>query len=126
MGEAIERHIRQHEAAAPAIDWVPADGTPGAYRVGHSRPPHPADGLTAQVCIGGGAYSTIPNPQSYDQGGIVWHLTYADDGPYRLCAGSIIGTFDYLLSGGITMKEATHRLRLLRKARAALVKDPRP
>lgn len=111
---------RQHQDVAPIVPWTPADGVPGAVRVGHSQPPHLADGMTAHVCIGDGAYSTIPNPQSYGHGGIVWHLTYATEGPYRLSAASIIGSFDYLLSDDITMEEATHRLALLRKARAAL------
>ncbi|HEX8418555.1 MAG TPA: hypothetical protein VF638_00925 [Sphingomonas sp.] len=111
---------RLHDDVAPAIEWTPGPDVPGAYRVGHSLPPHLADGMTAQVCIGGGAFSTIPNPQSYESGGIVWHLTYATEGPYRLCAGSIISTFDYLLSDAITMKDATARLRTLRTARAAL------
>lgn len=113
--------------SAPEIAWTPADGVPGAYRVGHSKPNgHPADGMTASVCIGGGAYSTIPNPQSYKDGGIVWALTWGDAKAVRLTAGSLITSYDYLLSAAITMKEATRRLRLLRAARAALCRDPRP
>jgi hypothetical protein len=107
---------------APSIPWTPADGVPGAYRVGHSTPPHPADGLTAHICIGDGAYMTIANPQSYDEGGIVWRLTYGDTHNVRHAATSILTSFDYLLSGNITMQEATERLRLLRRAHASLVR----
>lgn len=127
LEEAAKIARREHEAVAPAIAWTPAEGSPGAYRVGHSKRPHLADGMTASVCIGDGAYSTIPNPQSYEHGGIVWHLTYSSDvRPYVLTAGSVITSYDYLLSGAITMKEATRRLRLLRSARAALAQEPRP
>lgn len=121
--ELREIVARRHDDVAPAIPWTPADDMPGGYRVGHSSRPHLADGMTASVCIGGGAYSTIPNPQSYHHGGIVWHLTWAADvRPYTGTAASIITTFDYLLSDGISMKDATNRLRLLRNARRALVK----
>jgi len=122
LEEAAKIAERRHDDVAPAIPWTPADETPGAYRVGHSLRPRLSDGMTASVCIGGGAYSTIPNPQSYHTGGIVWHLTWAGDvRPYALTAGSIVTTFDYLLSDAITMKEATRRLRLMRHARRALV-----
>jgi len=111
------------EATAPAIDWTPDRNVAGAYRVGHSAPSgHPADGMTAQVCMGGGAFSTIPNPMSYENGGIVWTLTYDNAEAVKLAAGSIITGYDYLLSGSISMKEATRRLQLLRRARANLVK----
>lgn len=123
LEEQAEIAARRHDDVAPAIPWTPADDTPGAYRVGHSSRPHMADGMTASVCIGGGAYSTIPNPQSYHHGGIVWNLTWATDvRPYTGTAACIITTFDYLLSDGISMKDATSRLRLLRNARRALVK----
>lgn len=126
LEEAAKIAARAHDDVAPAIDWTPAAGEPGAYRVGHSNPPHLADGMTAGVCIGDGAYSTIPNPQSYERGGIVWHLTWASDArPYVLTAASIISTFDYLLSSNIGMGEATRRLRLLRAARAALSRERR-
>lgn len=121
----LER-LAEREAAAPAIDWAPAADVPGAYRVGHSKPNgHPADGMTASVCIGDGAFSTIPNPMSYDNGGIVWALTYGNAHDVRLTAGSIITSYDYLLSDAINMQEATQRLRLLRNARRALAAKSR-
>lgn len=114
------------EPAAPAIEWTPGPDVPGAYRVGHSKPNgHPADGMTAQVCIGGGAFMTIPNPMSYKNGGIVWTLTYGAAHAVRLTAGSIITSYDYLLSDAINMEEATQRLRLLRNARRALATQER-
>jgi hypothetical protein len=106
---------------ARAIEWTPARDVVGAYRVGHSKPNgHPADGMTAHVCIGGGAFSTIPNPQSYENGGIVWTLTWGNADAVKFTAGSLITSYAYLLSDSITMKEATSRLRLLRKAYQAL------
>lgn len=119
MSEDITKRL--HDDVAPVVEWFPRKGTLGAVRVGHSTAKHLADGMTAIVDLGGGAFSTIPNPASYEHGGIVWHLTYATKGPYRLCAGSIVSTFDYLLSDALTMKEATERLRLMRKARAHLL-----
>lgn len=112
---------RAREAAAPAIEWAPKRGEVGAYRVGHSQPNgHPADGMTAHVDMGGGAFSTIPNPMSYENGGIVWTLAWGNAEAVKHTAGSIISSYDYLLSGSINMKEAARRLRLLRKARHEL------
>lgn len=112
----------EHNAVAPAIEWTPGPDIPGAYRVGHSKPNgHPADGMTAIVHIGDGAFSTIPNPMSYSEGGIVWTLAWGNAEAVKHTAGSIITSYDYLLSEAITMKDATHRLRLLRAARKALV-----
>lgn len=114
-------------AMAPAIEWTPARDVPGAYRVGHSKPNgHPADGMTAVVHIGDGAVMTIPNPMSYEYGGIVWTLAYGDAQAVRLTAGSIITSYDYLLSDAITMKEATSRLRALRNVRRALAERSKP
>lgn len=124
--QAARYSRRSHDEVAPAIEWTPQEDEPGAFRVGHSKAPHLADGMTAIICIGGGAFSTIPNPQSYQHGGIVWHLTYsANVRPYVLAAGSVISTFDYLLSDAIGMGEATRRLKLMRRARAALA-SPSP
>jgi hypothetical protein len=105
---------------APAIDWTPGRDVEGAYRVGHSQPPHPADGMTATVCIGDGAFSTILNPASFNNGSLGWTLTYGNAQAVRLTARSVIESYDYLLSGATTMKDATRRLRLLRNARRDL------
>lgn len=117
----LETLASRVEASAPAIDWPPGVNVIGAYRVGHSKPNgHPADGMTATVNMGDGAFSTIPNPMSYENGGIVWTLTYGDAHAVRLTAGSLISSYDYLLSDAINMREAVQRLRLLRNARRAL------
>jgi hypothetical protein len=50
-----------------------------------------------------------------------WSLRYATNvEPFRYSAAAVIGSYDYLLSGGITMAEATRRLRLLRERRRVL------
>lgn len=106
---------------APAVDWTPSPETEGAYRVGHSLGGHPADGLTASVQLGDGAYSTILNPQSFEDGGLIWCLTWWDDvEPIRHTAASVIESYDYLISSNISMAEATRRLKLLRNARKGL------
>lgn len=93
----------------------------GAVRVtGKLGGPHPADGLTAQVCLGGGAVSTIINPQSFEDGGPEWRCRYGDVEGIRYTAASLLESYDYLLSEAISLKEATRRLRLLRSARALL------
>lgn len=81
--------------------------------------PHPCNGMTAQVHLGESAYSTIIDPSS--DGGVGWMLRYGEATVVRYVAASAIASYDYLLSGGITMAEATRRLRILRKARAQLL-----
>ena len=78
-----------------------------------SKPPHPADGLTVGVDCGGGATMTIADPRSYEDGGISWQMTWGNPEPLRYVVASVLGSYDYLLSGSITMAEATRRLRLL-------------
>src|SRR3546814_10953602 len=80
--------------------------------------PHPADGMTAHVDLGDGASSRILNPQSFEDGGLCWSLTWWDSAePLRYVASSVIEDYDYLLSGAITTSEAIRRLRILRSAR---------
>jgi hypothetical protein len=81
---------------------------------------HPADGLTAQVNIGGGAVMTIQNPQSFIDGGVGWKLNYGNTEGVKHAAISLMQSYDYLISSEITMKEATSRLRMLRAARRSL------
>ena len=81
---------------------------------------HPADGLTAKVALGGGAVSTIINPQSFADGGPEWRCRYGDVEGIRYTVASLLESYDYLLSDAINMTEATRRLRLLRAGRAAL------
>lgn len=83
-----------------------------------NRRPHPCNGMTAQVHVGDGAYSSIMNP--HHDGGAEWMLRYGNPEVVRFTAASLIESYDYLLSGSINTKEAARRLRLLRNARAAL------
>lgn len=74
-----------------------------------------------QVDVGDGAVHAIPNPHADPH--VERMLRYsrdlsADPSNARLVAADILASFDYLLSGHITMKEATRRLRLLRRVRA--------
>lgn len=111
---------RHHGDVAPAIEWTPEKGAPGAYRVFHSTPPHAADGMTALVSMGDGAFMEMPNPQAGHHGSIGWTMTWGNARPVLLTARGIIESYDYLLSGSINMQEATNRLRLLRNARREL------
>lgn len=96
----------------------------GAVRVtGKLGGPHPADGLTAQVVLGGGAVATIINPQSFADGGPEWRCRYGDVEGIRYTAASLLESYDYLLSGAISTKEAIRRLRILRSARSALTQE---
>jgi hypothetical protein len=92
-----------------------------AVRVIESKShPHFADGLVAQVALGDGAYSSILNPRSFEDGGLAWRLTWGDAHKVRYVAASVIESYDYLLSPHLTMREATDRLRKLRAARKHL------
>jgi hypothetical protein len=95
---------------------------PGAVRVVGSltERKHPADGMTAVVQMGDGAAATIINPQCLDEGGPGWHLTWGNVEGVRYTAASLLESYDYLLSGNISMAEAARRLRLLRAARKGL------
>lgn len=76
--------------------------------------------LTAEINCGDGAFMTIVDPRSFEDGGVGWKLRYGNPDGVRHTAASLIDSYDYLLSGEITMKEATRRLRLLRAGRQAL------
>lgn len=81
---------------------------------------HPADGLTANVNIGDGAVMSIINPQSFAEGGPAWRMIYGDPIGIRFAVASLLDSYDYLLSANITSAEAIARLRVMRRARAAL------
>jgi len=67
------------------------------------------------VPTGGGAVHLIPNLwDREDQNNLVRRLCMDETG-HRL-ASSIVDSFDYLLSGAITQKEAIRRLKLMREA----------
>lgn len=93
----------------------------GSYRVtGQLGGKHPADGMTAEVAMGDGAYMSIINPQSFNNGGIEWRMRYGDPDGIRHTVASLLSSYNYLLSGEISMAEATRRLRLMRQARKGL------
>lgn len=96
----------------------------GRYRVS-PQSDHPASGMTVEVAMGGGAFSTIINPQSFKDGGPEWVMRYGNPESIRYAVASLLETFDYLLSDNITMKEATDRLRLLRAVRRDLAQEER-
>lgn len=116
MGELMEARIVS--TLFPNGEYAPA---------GHVRPSiksmpngHPADGMTAQVSLGGGAVSTIIDPRSFADGGPEWVCRYGNVESIRYTVASLLESYDYLLSANIPTKEATRRLRLLRVARSAL------
>ncbi len=76
--------------------------------------------LTAEINCGDGAFMTIVDPRSFGGGGVGWRLRYGNPDGVRYTAASLVESYDYLLSGEITTKEAVRRLRLLRTGRQAL------
>lgn len=91
----------------------------GNYRIITSKPAHPADGMTITVSMGDGAYSTIINPQSFENGGAEWVMRYGNPESIRYTVASLLQTFDYLLSDNISLTESTRRLRIMRAVRRA-------
>lgn len=79
---------------------------------------HPADGMTLEVDVGGGAAMRIVDPRSLEDGGLEWGLRYGAAGDLRYTAASVIESYDYLLSSAINEAEALRRLRELRRVRA--------
>lgn len=80
---------------------------------------NPPSGVTARVDCGDGAVMTMPN--MFHDWNVCWHLTWGDPEQARFVASSMIESYDYLLSGVISMKEAARRLRLLRAKRRELI-----
>lgn len=78
----------------------------------------PSRDCTAHVECGGGAVMTMVNPYSDDS--VEWALRYGNVERMRYVAASVVASYAYLLSGEITMKEATRRLRLMRARRVDL------
>lgn len=95
----------------------------GDVRVtGNTPGGHPADGMTAEVNVGDGAFTSIINPQSFANGGPEWVMRYGNPESLRYSVASLLASYDYLLCDDISTTEAIHRLRLLRSARTALSK----
>jgi hypothetical protein len=106
----------------PNNEYAPA----GHYRLTHGKNCHPADGMTIEISMGGGAYSTIINPQSFANGGPEWVMRYGNPESIRYTVASLLETFDYLLSRNINMAEATRRLRIMRAVRRAAISGEKP
>ena len=97
-------------------------GVPGTVRIiGELGGFHPADGLTADVSMGGGAFMSMANPISFKNGGPEWICRYGNVEGIRYAVASLLASYDYLLSEEINMTEAVRRLRMMRAARAALI-----
>jgi len=75
--------------------------------------------LTLEVDCGEGAFMSIVDPRSFQNGGVEWRLRYGSPDEVRFVAATLIASYDYLLSQGITKAEAVKRLTLLRRARRA-------
>lgn len=65
------------------------------------------------VPVGEGAVMFISNPVADPH--LNWSLRYIES-QKNLSAATVLDSYDYLLSENISMKEATRRLRLMRKA----------
>ena len=80
------------------------------------------------VDVGGGARMFVAAPNSMNEGSLEWRLRHGDAVAMRFQAASVVSSTSYLVSGEISMKEATRRLRIMRKsykdARAALEGAP--
>ena len=82
--------------------------------------------MIASVELGGGAVMSVLNPRSFQGGGLQWRLRYGDPSSVRLVAASVVEDYDALTSGEYTMAETMRRLRILRRARAALTGEDKP
>jgi len=85
---------------------------------GHSLTAHPADGKVANASYGDNWHMTLKDPTA--ETGLVWIMTWGNPESVRYSVASILQSYDYLLSGSITHKEAAKRLRMLRGAHQAL------
>lgn len=80
---------------------------------------HPADGMTIHVRVFEDAVMDIMDPRSFADGGLEWIMRYGNPESVRYAVASVLSSYDYLLSGEITTKEAIQRLRGMRTMRAA-------
>lgn len=79
--------------------------------------------LTIEVDCGDGAFMSIADPRSFEVGGVEWRLRYGNPEQVRFVAAGLIDSYDFLLSGEITQKEAERRLRLMRQVRRAALEE---
>ena len=94
--------------------------TQGHVSRGHSLTAQPADGKVAHASYGNDWHMSFKDPTA--ETGLVWIMTWGNVESVRYTVASILESYDHLLSGYITHAEAAKRLRMLRGARAALVK----
>jgi hypothetical protein len=83
---------------------------------------HPAKGMTLNVSVGDGAFMTVIDPRSFEDGGPEWVMRYGNPDSIRYAVASILESYDCLLSGSINMREASRRLGILRDARREAAK----
>jgi hypothetical protein len=83
----------------------------------------PCGPLIASVTLGDGAQMTVINPCSFADGGLQWRLRYGDAQSVALLAAGVVEDYDALTSGELTIKETLRRLRILRRARAQLLRE---
>src|SRR5271168_3267793 len=100
---AVEAAYRPHRPGGnkmiPVVQTL-VDSAPCAVRLtGKLGGKHLADGMTAEVNLGDGAYSSIINPQSFIGGGAEWHCRYGDIVGIRYTVASLLDSYDHLLSG---------------------------
>ncbi len=96
------------------------DFAQGHVSRGHSLTAHPADGKIAQASYGDDWHMSFKDPTA--DTGLVWIQTWGNVESVRYSVAAILESYDYLLSGNITHAEANKRLRMLRGARAELLK----
>lgn len=71
-----------------------------------------------RVDVGDGATMSVTDRSSYREDGPQWIMRYGNPEGIRYEIASLIESYDYLVGSEISLKEATRRLRILRKALA--------
>lgn len=83
---------------------------------------HPADGMCIHVPVEDGeAWADIIDPRSFADGGPEWVMRYGNPNSIRYTVAALLASFDYLLSGNISNKEAMSRLGIMRAYRRAAI-----
>ncbi|KAG5182040.1 hypothetical protein JKP88DRAFT_290667 [Tribonema minus] len=65
--------------------------------------------MTATVSLGDGAFTSIINPQSFEEGGPEWVMRYGNPNSIRYSVAGLLESYDYLLGSHLSMREATRR-----------------
>ena len=74
------------------------------------------DTVTLYVPVDDGAVMVILNPRNDGGSGLEWTARYGHIVAQRYEIAAVLDSYQYLLSGHITGKEAARRLRLMRRA----------